>query len=759
MKSFRTIFFAVIACAFLNFKPSDRPDTHPLLGFHNERAAEERALEKRFDSYLSRDDLRAWMKRLSAHPHNVGSAYDRENAEFIDSLFNSWGYKTEIEQFFVLFPTPKTRILEMIAPKKFSPRLSEPVLTEDSTSNETSEQLPTYNAYSIDGDVTGDLVYVNYGTPNDYEELDRLGIDVKKKIVIARYGGAWRGIKPKVAAERGAIGCIIYSDPRDDGYFEGDVYPQGAYRSENGAQRGSVADMPLYPGDPLTPFIGATPQSGAKRLSVKDAPTLTKIPVMPISYADALPFLSSLTGPVAPEEWRGALPITYHLGPGSTKVHLKLEFNWNIVPIYDVIATMTGEERPDEWIIRGNHHDAWVNGASDPVSGQVAMLEEAHAMAELSKTGWKPKRTIVYCAWDGEEPGLLGSTEWVETHADVLRQKAVVYINSDSNGRGFLFAGGSHSLEKFINEVARDVTDPERKISVWERARDLRIVQGSPEERMGINERSDLRIYPMGSGSDYTPFLQHLGITSLNIGYGGEDGGGSYHSIYDSYDHYMRFDDSTFDYGIALAQTAGRAIIRLSDADVLPFEFTDFAETIQKFVKEVTKLTDDMREETEQTNRLIREGVLKAASDPKEPFVPPNPKDPVPYLNFAPLQNALSTLQNATKELALALNVMDSSGRHLPLEAEQSIDAIFMKAEQSLTRKEGLPRRPWYVHEIYAPGFYTGYDVKTLPGVREAIEQRNWKEANEQIEVVASVLDNYARDIKNATALVAKAAK
>src|SRR5437588_3733027 len=364
------------------------PDDKTLTGFDRESAERERALEARFDSLLKKEELREWMKRLSARPHHVGSAYDRDNAEFLLGLFRSWGYDAQIESFDVLFPTPKTRLLELTAPEHYTARLAEPPLKEDSTSGQTAEQLPVYNAYSVDGDVTAQLVYVNYGVPRDYEALSERGIDVKGKIVIARYGGSWRGIKPKVAAEHGAIGCLIYSDPRDDGYFQGDVYPKGAWRSEYGAQRGSVADMPLYPGDPLTPGIGAT--KDAKRLPIKNAPTLTKIPVMPISYADALPLLRRLAGPMSPPEWRGALPIPYHLGPGPATVHLKLEFNWNMVPAYDVIAKIRGSERPDEWIIRGNHYDAWVNGASDPISGLVAEMEEARGLGELLKTGWKP---------------------------------------------------------------------------------------------------------------------------------------------------------------------------------------------------------------------------------------------------------------------------------------------------------------------------------------------------------------------------------
>jgi N-acetylated-alpha-linked acidic dipeptidase len=727
-------------------------DDKTLTGFDREGAAAERALEARFDALLRKENLRDWMKRLSARPHHVGSAYDKENAEFMLALFRSWGYDAQIEQFDVLFPTPKVRVLELVAPEKYAARLGEPQLKEDATSGQTSEQLPIYNAYSADGDVTGQLVYVNYGVPRDYEELERRGIDVKGRVVIARYGGSWRGIKPKVAAEHGAIGCIIYSDPRDDGYFQGDDYPKGAFRNEWGAQRGSVADMPLYPGDPLTPNVGAT--KDAKRLDIKTAPTLTKIPVLPISYGDAQPLLRALGGPVAPQAWRGALPLTYHLGPGPATVHLKLEFNWDIKPVFNVIARLKGSERPDEWIIRGNHHDAWVNGASDPTSGMVALLEEARAVGELAKTGWKPKRTIIYCAWDGEEPGLLGSTEWVETHMDELRHRAVLYLNTDSNGRGFLDVGGSHTLEKFMNEVARDVTDPQKKISVQERDRAQRILGGDADERREARDRADLRIGALGSGSDFTPFLQHLGVASLNIGFGGEDGGGSYHSVYDSFDHYTRFGDPGFEYGVALAQVAGRVVLRTANADVLPLSFTNFTDTVAGYVKELTELADATRDEIAEKNRRISDGTFRAVFDPTETFVMPLAEMPAPHLNFAPLQNALARLQESTKKYQSALAAPNAQVALRSRETQMQLDQILMRVERAMTNDAGLPRRPWFKHQIYAPGFYTGYGVKTLPGVREAVEQHNWKEADEQMVVVATAIEQVASEIDRATVLL-----
>jgi N-acetylated-alpha-linked acidic dipeptidase len=742
----------VLALAARTPADTTLPSSGPLLGFSNDHASQQRALEARFDSHLEAASLREWMKRLSARPHHVGSPYDKDNAEFMAGLFRSWGFQTQIEQFKVLFPTPKTRLLEMVAPARFKASLSEPPVPGDSTSGQTAEQLPPYNAYSIDGDVTGDLVYVNYGVPKDYEELDRRGIDVKGKIAIARYGGSWRGIKPKVAAEHGAIGCIIFSDPSGDGYAQGDVYPKGGWRSDRSVQRGSVADMPTYSGDPLTPGVGAT--ENAKRLDIKDATTLTKIPVLPISYGDALPLLKAMAGPMAPEEWRGNLPIPYRLGPGPVRVHLKLEFNWTMAPLYDVIARIPGAERPDEWVIRGNHHDAWVNGASDPISGMVAELAEARALGELVKGGWKPKRTIIYAAWDGEEPGLLGSTEWAETHADELRQHAAVYINSDSNSRGFFGGGGSHQLETFVNQVLRDVPDPEKGISVADRALASAILSGSPEQAQEARSTRTLSLQPLGSGSDFTPFLQHLGVAALNIGYGGEEEYGQYHSIYDSFDHFTRFVDPTFVYGVTLAKTGGRIVMRLADADVLPFDFDRFTTAVGRYADEVQKLTGTLRKQAEDRNHGLDDKLYQAIDDPAQTWVAPKRLDPVPYINFSPLENAVAVLKTSAAAYSKAIAAATAGGKEPPADVQPRLDDILMKSERALTASAGLPRRPWYVHQIYAPGYYTGYGVKTLPAVREAIEQRQWQEAEQQMGVVAGAIQGFARELDRATALL-----
>jgi N-acetylated-alpha-linked acidic dipeptidase len=583
--------------------------------------------------------------------------------------------------------------------------------------------------------------------------MEHMGIDVKGKIVIAKYGGSWRGIKPKVAQEHGAIGCLIYSDPKEEGYFQGEVYPAGPYRSKDGAQRGAVMDLPVRPGDPITPGVGAT--ADAKRIDRHEAENLLKIPVQPISYADAEPLLRALGGPVAPAAWRGALPLTYHVGPGPAKVHLKLSFDWKLVDCLNVIAKMKGSELPDEWVMRGNHHDAWVNGAADPISGMVALMEEARVLSELVKTGWKPKRTIVYCAWDGEEPALIGSTEWVEHHAQELQQKVVAYINSDGNGRGFLYAGGSHTLEPLMSEIAGDVMDPQTKVSVRDRAKAARATQaGTTAARIKVLDKKSMSIEALGSGSDYSPFFQHLGIPSLNIGFGGEDDGGEYHSIYDSYDHYVRFKDPGFDYGVTLAKTAGRATLRLVNAEILPFDFKSFHTTADGYVKEVTSLLDDMRASTDVENRLIDSHYFVYAQDPKVRYVAPAAKAPVPYLDFSALLNAMQALEKSSNAYS---DIVASHAK--PAGPVDQLNRTLYQAEQKLMIDAGLPRRPWYKHSIYSPGYYTGYGVKTLPGIREAIEQRNWKEAQEQIAITAAAIARYTTAVDAACKVLGGSAR
>jgi N-acetylated-alpha-linked acidic dipeptidase len=721
----RTIVLTLLVCSVSMLREggsqSSKEEPTAIRGFSVEQAKTELTWEQKMLPIPRPDLMRAYQSELAAAPHHVGSPKGKANAEWLRTKFESFGLRAEIEEFQVLYPTPKERHLELMAPERYVAQLKEPPVAGDPQSAQ-SGQLPTYNVFSADGDVTAEVVYVNYGIPDDYETLRKLGVDVKGKVVLARYGGSWRGIKPKVAYEHGASACLIYSDPKDDGYYQGLIYPEGPYRPEQGVQRGSVLDMPLYPGDPLTPGIGAV--AGAKRIPIAEATTIMKLPVMPISSGDALPILKNLRGPVAPEAWRGALPITYCIGPGPAVVHFRIASDWLMQPVYDVIARIDGSTFPDEWVIQGNHHDAWVNGASDPISGIAAELEEARALGELLKQGWRPKRTIIFAAWDGEEPGLFGSTEWVEQHAAELEQKAVAYVNTDSNGKGWLDASGSHSLEHFVNEVARSTTDPVHGKSVFEALKAHRLESGSDETRRQIAQRADLAIGALGSGSDYTAFIDHLGVASLNLGFGGEGGGGVYHSIYDNQAWFDRFSDSQFAYGQILAQLDATVMMRLAGASVLPFQFKNLADAAEGYVAELVRL--------------------------------PGGKDKI---DPAPLHAAVRKLKQSAQDYEKAYDRAAAAGtifQRTPAELH-SLNQRIYRSERALTAPEGLPGRSWFRHQLYAPGFYTGYGVKTIPYVREAMEQQRWQEAAKGIEItsrqilaLAEQLDGAAKALKQA---------
>jgi N-acetylated-alpha-linked acidic dipeptidase len=711
----------------------------PMIGFTPAGAQAERSLEATFDAALSPDAIRDRLKLMSAEPNQVGSPHDKANAEYTLAQYKAWGWDAHIETFSVLYPTPKEQKLELLGPRPFEATLTEPAIPDDATSSHQQGALPAYFAYGGEGDVTAPLIYVNYGMPADYAALQRMGLDVKGKIVIVRYGEGWRGLKPKLAQEHGAVGCIVYSDPADDGYGPGDAYPKGPMRPERGIQRGSVQDMPVEAGDPLTPGYGAV--EGAARIVRADAKTILKIPAVPISYGDAQVFLRAMGGPVAPKSWRGALPITYHVGGGSeAKTHLVVFSNWNQAPLYDVIATMKGAKEPDKWVVRGNHRDGWVFGAEDPLSGQTAEMEEAKAIGALAKTGWRPDRTIIYASWDGEEPGLLGSTEWAETHAKELQEHAVVYINTDGNGRGML---------------AADVRDPETGVSVEARARAAIEVKAqepgaSPELKAQAKlaaGNGDLPLGDLGSGSDYTPFVQHLGIASINLGYSGESqGGGVYHSSYDTFEHYSRFGDPGFVYGVVLAKTAGRLVLRAADAEIAPLRFGDLASSVATQTADLKTLVTTEREKAVTTDRLLDDHAYHLAADPTLSSGAPDRLEPVPEVDFAPLDAAIA-------KLTASASAYDDASVHGvdPAEADK-VDTVLQGVEQTLTDARGLPGRPWYRHLIYAPGLLTGYGAKTLPGVREAIESRRWAEASEMIGRTAAALDAASARIDQATA-------
>ena len=750
---FRSFFSAVLIFAITQPIQSQQtlPSTPPntLAGFTPQSSQAEREWEQKFKDGIVVNNLRTSMQRLSARPHHVGSPYDKDNAQWILSKFQEWGWDAHIETFQVLFPTPKERMVEMLEPTPYRAKLQESVVAADPTTNQTTEQLPTYNAYSIDGDVTAPVVYVNYGNREDYEQLDRLGVSVKGAIVIARYGEGWRGIKPKVAAEHGAIGCLIYSDPKEDGFFNGKDFPDGGWRPKAGVQRGSVMDTE-HPGDPLTPGVGAT--ADAKRLTIQEAKTITKIPVLPISYSEAQPLLSAIAGPVAPETWRGALPITYHIGPGPAKVHLKVAANWDLKTLYDVIAKLPGSDFSEEWVLRGNHHDAWVNGADDPISGMVAVLEEARVLGQLHQQGWRPKRTIIYCAWDGEEPGLLGSVEWVETHVADLQKHAVAYINSDSNERGYFHASGSHDLERFINDVARDVRDPEKDMSIWERDHLVRLFKAkTADERAEIRKRTESRIKALGDGSDYTAFLDHAGIPALNIGFDGEEDGDQYHSIYDDFYWYTRFMDPEFTYGKALAQTGGTAMMRLANADVIPFEYNGEADTIADYVGNLEKILQDKQDQIAEQNLELKEGVFNAISDPRKPLVPPPSETVPPFMNFSALKNGVEQIRTSAQKYEMLFDKWRASGRALTPESLKLLNADLMNIQRASLNDKGLPERPWFKNQIYAPGAYTGYGAKPIAAVREYMDEKRWSQADAQIPMVAGVMQQIAAAIQKAT--------
>jgi N-acetylated-alpha-linked acidic dipeptidase len=731
-----------------------------LFGFLPDQSPAQQSLEHQFDAAIDPADLAAWVKRMASAPNHVGSAHDKANAEFVRDQFRSWGWTADIESFDVLYPTLIRHSLEMFAPVRYTAQLQEPAIPGD-TSSQRNDGLAPYNVYGADGDITGELVYVNYGMQSDYKELARRGIDVKGRIAMARYGAGWRGLKAKLAEEHGAIGCILYSDPQQDGYGQGDVYPKGGWRPAAGVQRGSVADITLYSGDPLTPGVGATPQ--AHRLSRSEAASLRRIPVLPISYADAQPLLQALEGRVAPATWRGALPITYHLGPGPARVHLVVKSDWSQKPLYDVIAKIAGTDSPDAWVMRGNHRDGWVFGAWDPLSGHAAMMAEAKAIGALLKTGWKPRRTLVYASWDGEEPGLLGSTEWAETHAQELQAKTVLYLNSDENSRGFLSAAGSHSLRRLVDDVAFDIKDPETGVSVERRLQARLRVEGygtdaTEEQRRSAKQAArdeDLPLDALGSGSDFTPFLQHLGLTTLDIGYGGEsDQAGVYHSKYDTFEHFIRFGDPQFRYGVAEARTAGHVILRMAQAPVLPLQFQGLSDAVDSYVAEIHKLADDKRRKTAELDTLLDQDAFTLATDPTRPLLPPAREPEVPYLELAPLDNAAARLKQTSQLYDGRYARWLAGGAALSGTDLQHINALLQGAEQALVDAQGLPGRPWYRHLLYAPGAQTGYGAKTLPGVREAIEDNRWADAEKYAQLTADALNRYSEVIDQAAGLL-----
>jgi N-acetylated-alpha-linked acidic dipeptidase len=674
-------------------------------GFTPERAEAQRALEEKLQRIPSPESAEKHLRFLTSEPHMAGTDGSRRVAEYIRDRFRSYGLETEMKTYKVWLPQPKEVRLELIFPEKKSLATQEDPYDGDKDTHHRNAVIG-FNGFSASGEVKAEVVYVNYGLPEDYQRLRELGVRVEGKIALARYGRSFRGIKALVAQENKAVGLIIYSDPFDDGYMAGDAYPRGPYRPSSGIQRGSVYYGVFYPGDPLTPGVAAT--EDAKRLDPAEAKSLPRIPVMPINYRDASEILSRLNGPRVPREWQGGLPFTYHIGPGKAAVHLKVEMDYQLRAIYDPIARIRGQN-DDQWVIVGNHHDAWVFGAVDPSSGTTTMLEMARALGELVRSGWKPRRTIILACWDAEEYGLIGSTEWVEEHRDELRRKAVAYINVDSAVSGPNFgSAATPSLRAFVREAVRMVSDPQTGKSVYDAWKD-NATRGQARRRSTAGTDSpasrdaDVPLGVLGSGSDFTAFYQHVGIPSLDFGFGGEYG--VYHSIYDNFFWMKNWGDPNFAYHATAARVLGVLTTRMAEADVLPFDYETYAAEMQRYVGELQKLVAE-----NENGQLDLKPVIEAAA------------------TFA------DVAARAQKAIADPTAVAANPSRAV------KINRALVEAEQALLAPSGLSDRPWYRHTIFAPGKYAGYAAVLLPGVREAVDRGDWAAARSEAAALADAL-------------------
>ncbi len=688
-----------------------------LSGYAPASARSELAREAAIMGKPSAERMNTYHLALTGEPHHAGTEANIRLADYYAARLKEFGFDSvTLFRYEVLLPRPIQRQITLLAPERYQLKLEEPPLPNDPDTKKPGI-LPPYNAYAVDGDVTAEVVYVNYGVPADYQVLDSLGISVKGKIVIARYGGSWRGIKPKVAAEHGAVACIIYSDPLDDGYAQGDVLPKGKWRPEWGVQRGSVMDMPMYPGDPQTPDRASKP--GVERIPLAQVPTIEKIPTIPVSYGDALPILRNLGGPVVPRAWRGALGLTYHVGAGPARVHLLLKNDWGVRPIVDVVGIIRGSEQPDKIVMAGGHRDAWTFGGRDPISGAVSLLETARVMADLAKNGQRPKRSIAIVSWDAEEYGLLGSTEYGEEFADALRQNLILYLNRESYTAGDFSADGVHSLQPAVNAVTKAVKLPDGQRTIYDAwAADTRPA-GMAEGPFG----RQVRLGALGSGSDYTVFLDHLGVPSLDMGF--ESSNGIYHSAYDTHWFFTTFGDPGFAYGVKLAELVGVFLERMANADVLPFDYASTAETVNRYL-------DELEQEAKTRKLDVDLSAVRAAN--------------------ASL-GATAAALNAEVDRILGL---DAAALTRSQDALARLNDQLVKVEQAFLSAEGLPRRGWFRHQLYAPGFYTGYGVKTLPGVREALENNDAAEARRMAQILTAALDRAREGLAQGIATAAE---
>lgn len=677
-------------------------------GFAAERAVVQRRREEQFRAVPTPNSAREHLRILTREPHIAGSKEDYATAIYVRDQLRSYGIAAELNEYDVWLNYPNTpSVVELITTRRQRLNIHEPVVAGDPSSAHP-RITPLFNGYAASGDVTAPVVYVNYGLPDDYDALQKAGVDVKGKIVIVRYGNSFRGVKAKVAEDRGAIGCLIYSDPADDGYTQGDVYPKGPWRPGASGQRGSVQYLFEYPGDPLTPGRPATP--GTARLKPEEATNLTRIPVQPISYDAARLILSQLKGPVRPRGFQGGLAFAYHLGgTNDVKLRLKTDMDYKIRKIWNVVGRIDGNEERDRWVILGNHRDAWVFGAVDPNSGTSAMLEVGRGFAELLKLGWKPRRTIVFCSWDAEEYGLVGSTEWAEDLATELREKAVAYLNLDSAVSGPHFGASSvPSLWKLMRAVTRDVKDPKTGKTVYQQWQD-RARESRPEGA----QNTEARIGPLGSGSDYTPFLQHLGISSTDMGFGGDYG--VYHSSYDSFHWMDKFGDPGFVYHVAAAQVWGTLALRLADADGLSFDYTDYANQLRDFFSDTVRVARNRNLANSFDEKSMNEAIEDFAKEAERVE-----------------RSRREAVQNSDREKLRRIN-----------------DAL-MQTERQFIDSRGLRGRAWYKHQIYAPGFYTGYAAQPLTDFRQALDDRNGANAKESLERIVEAIKRATTTLKQA---------
>lgn len=696
---------------------SSRPGVE-LRGFFPASRARQVEIEKKFRHVPTPERARIDLWALTAEPHVAGTPEDFRTAQFVLGQFRAASLDAQLVEYDVLLPMPKEVKVDLVAPIQRKGPTPEGGWVE-AGGRDHSKVILGYSAYSPSGEVTAEVVYANYGLPEDYDRLRAAGVDVKGKIVLVRYGKCFRGVKSYVAEQNHAAGVLIYSDPAEDGYRQGDPFPKGPWRPATGVQRGSILYLTDYAGDPLTPGVAATKH--AKRLAAHDATTLPRIPTAPISHADALPILENLNGPVAPRAAQGALPLTYHVGPGRAKVHLKLDMDFRTRPIWNVIARIPGVTEPDQWVIVGNHRDAWTYGAVDPSSGTAPLLGVARGLGELLKQGWRPRRTIILASWDAEEFGLIGSTEWVEEHADELARKAVAYVNMDSGVAGSHFSASAvPSLARLIREVAEDVMDPNTGRSVFavwsEEAAHVRREGGIPYAVLNSSraaEDSGARVGDLGSGSDYTAFLQHLGIPALDVNFGGPYG--VYHSLYDNFQWMQSFGDPHFRYSVAAAEIYGTLVLRLAEADILPFDPEEYGKALQLYLAD------------------LQEELNKAGS--------------VGQLEFDNVRTSVARFSEEASALARQLASVGEGG-----EAEagdlQKVNRALMSLERAFLLEVGLPRRAWFRHAFYAPGVYTGYSAVIFPGVREAAARQDWRAANQQLAQIRAAIDRGTQTLR-----------